>query len=128
MNTPNPKIFIVDDDRAILRLYKMILGQKGYKNIAFAHNGKEAIDKYKNFIKKPEIIIMDHRMPILNGIDAMHQILKMSKTPKVIFASADSSVKEEAISQGAYGFINKPFDIDDLLKKIQTAIGNRLEN
>jgi len=124
----SPKIFIVDDDRAILRLYKMILGQKGFKNVVFAHNGREAIDEYRKFRKKPQIIIMDHRMPILNGIDAMNHILKMNKGPKIIFASADSSVREQAISQGAYDFLNKPFDIQELLKTIQTALNNCLEN
>ena len=119
-----PKIFIVDDDRAILRLYKMILGQKGFKDVAFAHNGKEAIEKYENFRSKPTIIIMDHRMPILNGIDAMNQILRMNQSPKIIFASADSSVREQAISEGAYGFLNKPFDIEDLLETIKRALNN----
>lgn len=119
-----PKIFIVDDDRAILRLYKMILGQKGIKDVAFAHNGKEAIEKYKSFRGKPNIIIMDHRMPILNGIDAMNQILRMNQSPKIVFASADSSVREQAISEGAYGFLNKPFDIEDLLETIQKALEN----
>jgi CheY-like chemotaxis protein len=124
----SPKIFIVDDDRAIIRLYKMILGQKGFNNVVFAHNGREAIEKYEKFRKKPQIIIMDHRMPILNGIDAMKHILKMNKGPKIIFASADSSVRKRAISQGAYDFLNKPFDIDDLLKTIKTALNNGLEN
>ncbi len=58
---------------------------------------------------------MDHRMPVMNGIDAMIEILGSDKNVKIIFASADLTVKEKAISLGATAFLNKPFNIEELV-------------
>ncbi len=63
---------------------------------------------------------MDHRMPVMNGIDAMIEILRSSKNVKIIFASADLTVKGEAISLGATAFLNKPFKIEDLITVLKS--------
>jgi DNA-binding NtrC family response regulator len=122
----NQKILIVDDDRTVLKLYKMILEQKGFQKIEIAHNGKEAVLKYKGFEEKPNIIIMDHRMPLVSGMDAMKKIIKINNkeniSTKIIFASADSTVREQVISLGAYDFISKPFDIEELIVAIKKAL------
>jgi len=103
-------------------LYKMILEDAGYKTINFASNGKEAIEKIRNGLETPDIIIMDHRMPILSGLEAMKEILRFDKSPKIIFASADESVKEEAISMGAVAFLSKPFNIQELYNLIKKVL------
>ena len=70
------KIFIVDDDESLQRLYKLILKEAGFEVIETAINGKEAIEKYNKLEIKPDIILMDHRMPGKNGLDSMVEILK----------------------------------------------------
>ena len=70
------KIFIVDDDESLHRLYKLILKEAGFEVIETAINGKEAIEKYNKLEIKPDIILMDHRMPGKNGLDSMVEILK----------------------------------------------------
>lgn len=85
----------------------------------FSVNGKEAIDKYRSLLEKPDIIIMDHRMPVMNGIDAMVEILRINKNVKIIFVSADATVKEQAISMGATAFLNKPLNIQVLINIIK---------
>lgn len=112
------KILVVDDDRAILRLYKLILEEIGFDTVECADNGREAIKRFKGNDKKPDLVIMDYRMPIMNGIDAMLRISEIEKSVKFIFASADDSVKESALSKGASAFLKKPFDIDKLHKLI----------
>jgi CheY-like chemotaxis protein len=92
--------------------------------VEFSSNGKEAINKYKSLSEKPDIIIMDHRMPVMNGIDAMVEILRINKNVKIIFASADVSVKEQAISMGATAFLNKPLDIQELINVIKKEYYN----
>ena len=87
-----------------------------------ARNGEEAVSMYQQFVEKPSIIIMDHRMPVKNGIDALKEILKIDNSAIVIIASADSSVKKEALSLGAYSFKQKPFDIDYLISNIKKAL------
>jgi YesN/AraC family two-component response regulator len=64
------KIFIVDDDQSLQRLYGLILKEAGFNIIGTAINGKVAVEEYKNFEGKPDIILMDYRMPIKNGLDA----------------------------------------------------------
>jgi two-component system chemotaxis response regulator CheY len=113
------KIFIVDDDQSLQRLYTLILKESGFQIIATAVNGKDALNKYRNLKEKPDIILMDHRMPIKNGLDAMEEILKINKNEKIIFASADITVKEKAITYGATAFLDKPFKMHELLNTIK---------
>ncbi len=94
----------------------------GFQIIGVAKNGQEAVDKFKLFSEKPDIIIMDHRMPIKSGIDATKEIISLGKNPKIIFASADKTVREEALSIGAADFIEKPFDFEELVKKIKEVL------
>jgi len=82
--------------------------------VVFTSNGKEAVEKYNDYAEKPNIIIMDHRMPVMNGIDAMVEILRNDKGVKIVFSSADASLEEQAISMGACAFLKKPFDIQEL--------------
>ncbi|TXT62952.1 MAG: Signal transduction response regulator [Promethearchaeota archaeon] len=118
------KILICDDDHTVLKLYRMILEQKGFKELELAQNGKEAINKYEEAVEKPTIVIMDHRMPLLSGLDAMKIILEKNNRTRIIFASADSTVKNEVLSMGAFAFISKPFDIEELLNSIRSALNS----
>ncbi|MFX1429067.1 MAG: response regulator [Promethearchaeota archaeon] len=118
------KIFVVDDDQSLQRLYSLILKEAGFEIIATAINGKAALEKYNKLKIKPDIILMDHRMPIKNGLDTMAEILKMNKNQKIIFASADISVKEKAKSIGACAFLDKPFKMQQLLLIIQQIVDN----
>ncbi|MFW9901710.1 MAG: response regulator [Candidatus Thorarchaeota archaeon] len=115
-------IFIVDDDQSLQRLYRLILNEAGFEVLDTAINGKDAIDKYNNFKVKPDLILMDHRMPIKNGLDAMIEILEINNQEKIIFASADTTIKEKVISQGACAFLEKPFKMQELLRTIQHII------
>ena len=65
---------------------------------------------------------MDHRMPKKNGIEASKEILEMDKNSKIIFTSADNSVKEEALSIGAFSFKDKPFTVEGLIGDIKNAL------
>ena len=113
------KIFIVDDDQSLQRLYTLILTDAGFEIIATAFNGKSAVEKYNNLKEKPDIVLMDHRMPIKNGLDAMSEILQINNHVKVIFASADISIKQMALKLGACAFLDKPFNMRKLLTIIQ---------
>jgi len=65
---------------------------------------------------------MDHRIPIKNGIDTTKKILEMDKNSKIIFTSADNSIKDEALSLGAVAFIKKPFHWETLIRIIKNAL------
>ena len=94
----------------------------GYEVMGIASNGDEAIKMYKDFNEKPDIVILDYRMPIKNGIDALKEILKIDSHSKVIFASADRTIKKEVFSCGAMGFLDKPFSQQKLVKTVNKCL------
>ncbi len=117
-------ILIVEDDHSLRLLYEKALILKGYNVIGSAKDGEEAVNLYKNFKNKPDIILMDHRMPVKNGIEATKEILANSNEtkPKIIFASADKTIKQIALSIGATSFKDKPFTLERLFKNINKAL------
>ena len=114
-------ILVVEDDLSILHLYKMMLEMEGFDTYS-ANNGEKAVNMFKSFSEKPNIILMDHRIPIKNGIDATKEILAIDYNAKIIFVSAEPSVKNKALSIGAIKFIKKPFSHDYLISSIKTIL------
>lgn len=112
------KIFVVEDDDLIRDIYREILDFMGYEVIGYATNGEEAIDMFKRFPVKPDLTIMDYRLPLKNGLDAMKEILQCDGSCKVIFASADNTIKDKAMESGAIGFIEKPFNFQKIRDEI----------
>ncbi len=100
----------------------MILENSGFQIIGIANNGDEAVKMYKDFSEKPEIILMDHRMPMKNGIETTKEILQISNHSKIIFASADNSIKKLALSIGAISFLEKPFELKQLVNEIRKVL------
>ena len=123
-------ILIVEDDHSLRLLYEKALKLKGYNVIGSAKDGEEAVNLYKDFKNKPEIILMDHRMPVKNGIEATKEILANSSEikPKIIFASADKTIKQTALSIGAISFKDKPFTLEKLFKNINKALNMEYPN
>lgn len=116
------EVFIVDDEPSLQILYREVLVMGGFKVAGIANNGLEAISMFKSFSNKPKVILMDQRMPELSGLEASKIILQVDNRVKIIFLSADNSVKEEAISLGAFLFIDKIFTINELIDAINRAI------
>ncbi len=116
------KVFIVDDEPSIQFFYEQILTISGFKVAGIASNGIEAVSMFNSFSKKPKVILMDQRMPEMSGVEASKLILQIDSRTKIIFLSADDSVKEEALSIGAFTFLEKTFLIAKLIDVINRAI------
>lgn len=112
------RILLVDDERDLLMIYTKLLMMEGHDVVDSASNGKEAITKFSELPIKPDIIIMDYRMPVLDGLVAMKEILKKKPDAKVLFVSAEKRVEKEAFEAGAIGFFTKPTSIRTLLAEI----------
>lgn len=115
-------VMIVDDNPSMCYVYETFFEEMGINVMAITKNGKEALKEYKENPKKPDIIIMDHRMPLMNGIQATEAILEINKNAIIIFASADDTIKEKAKDAGANAFLLKPFklvNLIDIMKKIK---------
>lgn len=113
------KILIVDDETLILELLKIMLSDY---NVIGAVNGREAVEKYKE--SKPDIVFMDIMMPVMDGIEATKEILKIDSEAKVIAVTAYAKTKgKEMLEAGALDIIEKPFDPEDVKNIIKSNLG-----
>jgi CheY-like chemotaxis protein len=71
----------------------------------------------------PDLILMDYRMPTMNGMQAAERILRVRPEVKIIIATADDRVRPEVTSAGLY-FLQKPFSISTLGRMIEEAVGH----
>ena len=115
-------VFVVEDEPSLQFFYKQILTLNGFKLAGIASDGEQAVSMFKSFSVKPSIILMDHRMPIKNGIEASKEILQIDNTAKIIVISAYDSIKETSQSIGASSFINKPFSNKKLINEINRVL------
>lgn len=115
-------VLIVDDEPFIHQLYRDILEFNGFEVVGEAFDGDEAIEVFENMDNKPDVIIMDHRMPNKDGVDTTLHIKTMDADAKIIFASADSSVRNRAIEAGALEFLCKPFQIKELVESLKKFV------
>ncbi len=116
-------IFIVDDEPMLHELYGEILEMSGHDIVADAYDGDEAVEILGTMDKLPDVVLMDHRMPGKDGIETTEELLEINPDLKIIFASADGTVKDDALASGAYDFLSKPFPISDLLDAIEEMVG-----
>lgn len=114
------KILIVDDEKDCCETLKDILETKGY-SVDSVHSGKDAILKVKE--GDIDIILMDIKMPVMNGVEAFKEIKKINPKVVVIMMTAYSveDLIKEALAAGAFGVIRKPLDVDKLLEHLELA-------
>lgn len=117
-------IFIIDDEAILHRLYKDVFAIKGHQVIADAFDGEEAVRKYTDMSPRPEVIILDHRMPNKDGLEAMQEILDIEPGAKIVFISADANVREQALNGGARSFGLKPVTIRHMLDLVEKAVSD----
>ena len=115
------KILLVDDESDVTRILSKRLGRRGY-DCQTAANGQEAVDAMGQFAFG--IIIMDVKMPVMDGMSALQIIHSRWPKTQVILLSghADMQLAVQAMSEGAFGYLMKPVDIDELLFKIEDAV------
>jgi two-component system chemotaxis response regulator CheY len=117
------RILIAEDEESLGELYKVLLAKFGHKVLAVVKSGDEAIEYYEKASPKPDIVILDHRLERMSGIDALKGILRLDPGARVIFASADDSIMEDAIEAGAMDYIGKPFSMQELVEVISQCLG-----
>lgn len=114
-------ILIVDDETNVRKMLETTYMLQGYSTLSAA-DGKAALDLFTR--EKPDVVLMDIRMPILNGLDALKAMRHLnSKIPVVLMTAwAEISTAVEALRCGAFDYVIKPFDLDELLLIIQRAL------
>jgi len=123
MQTPiqKPNILIVDDDQDILKLISMRLTAAGY-NTSMANDGVEAMSAIS--IHRPNLVISDLRMPAMGGMALLEAIHNAHPTLPVIMLTAHGSIPDavRATQRGVFGFLTKPFDSQELLQLVSSAL------
>jgi len=114
-----PLILVVEDNPDMNDFVAEALGRR-YR-VATAFDGEEAVRKYAASPEKPDVIIMDHRMPVMNGVEATKEIIRSKPAQKIIFVSADVLIEKDARDAGAAEFLPKPFRMDDLIEKMRNV-------
>lgn len=116
-------VFLADDHTIVRQgLAKLLEGEPNLRVVGEAENGREAVDKVGEL--KPDIVIMDIAMPMLNGIEATRQIRKACPSTKVIILSMYSHDRyiSELFSLGASGYLLKSSTSTDIINAIHSAL------
>jgi CheY-like chemotaxis protein len=118
-----PSVFCVDDEVYIQDLYVHMLPVGGFDVVGCAYNGKEAVTAYPALRPRPDIVVMDQRMPIMSGVEATTRILAMDPQACVVVISADGTAREKAARAGARAFVQKPFEMRELFTLLRSSMG-----
>lgn len=112
------RVLIVDDTTFMRSTIRRILEKNGIDRIHEAVDGKDAVNKYR--IARPDLVIMDISMPVMDGIAAMHAIKEIDPESNVIICSLQGQRENvmQAIKAGAKSFLVKPIKEDKLMKEI----------
>ena len=115
------KVLLVDDEEEIRTLLGSFLESQGYQ-VVLASDGNEALDLVET--EDPQIIILDLKLPGLNGIEVCKRLKEQEKTRSipVIIITGFGDNKLLSLDVGADDFVNKPFDMADILIRVRSAL------
>ncbi len=116
-------ILLVEDEEFILASTEKVLKGKGY-NVITATDGEEALEIYKEYVGKIDLIFTDHGLPRISGWDAFQKMQIINPNTLCIFASGyiPDELQIEMKKKGVNAFLNKPYDPNDVLKIVQRVL------
>ena len=114
------RVLAVDDEKQITRMLKTSLQSNGY-SVVTAENGVKALEEFT--INKPDLIITDLAMPLMNGLELTQEIRKISSTPIIVLSVRNTdSMKVAALDEGADDYLTKPFSMPELLARVRAQL------
>jgi DNA-binding NtrC family response regulator len=118
------RLLIVDDEPRMCQVLSLLAGRWGYE-VQTANNGKEALEKLEDY--PAELVLSDLKMPIMTGDELLREIRARSPETSVVMMTAHATVRSavDAMKAGAYDYIMKPFDNDELRMVIKRALEHR---
>jgi len=118
------RLLVVDDEPSMREFLEILLAQEGYQ-VATAASGEEGLKIYRQL--EPDLILTDVKMPGMSGLDLIREIHALDASIPIIaitaYASADDAIR--AVREGAYDYLSKPFQIEDLRIIIRNALEAR---
>jgi CheY-like chemotaxis protein len=116
------RIAIVDDEEDLCFVVSMLIRHLGYDIECIAHGGDEIVQAVMDG-KHPDVIIMDYRMPGMNGLQVAEMVLKEMPNVKITIASADDSIRQATLSAGL-SFLPKPFSVSSLARLLENLLSS----
>lgn len=114
----NITVLVIDDEQDILELIEDEFKYQGYDTFG-ASCGNDAIEVLKK--NEVDIVVSDYKMPNGNGMSVLAHVTQMAKKPCFFFVSGQADISSDAAVQaGAKKFFAKPFDLEELIKEIET--------
>lgn len=115
------RILVVDDDASVRKMLSVVLAKEEF-DVVCADNGIKGIEAFRT--TEPDIVLMDIRMPEMNGLQALEEIRTFRREAAVIFMTAHAAVETavKALKLGAFDYLLKPFDLDEVLLLVRRAL------
>ena len=115
------RVLVVDDDISFAESLTDILMAKGYDAVA-VNSGEEALEKIKE--RSFDVVLMDIKMPVMDGIQTFKEIKKLASSTTVIMMTAYSmdDLIHDALKEGAYACIYKPFDPKKIVEMVEEIV------
>lgn len=118
------KILIVDDEKDTGDILAEVLTEEGYQAFS-ALSGRSALNTVKK--KKPDLVLLDIKMPKMDGIEVLEKIKKIDENISVVMITGYGGLKtaREAMRLGAYDYVTKPFDMNFIKAVVRDALSER---
>lgn len=119
-------ILFVEDEELLIEMVSFLLESKGY-TVLCARNGLEAVNVYQTNKQKIALVITDMGLPVMTGTDEFKKLKEINPNVKVVFASGyfELDIKSELLKDGANGFIQKPYEPDNILRVIRQVLDQK---
>jgi len=117
-------VLVADDEVSIRKLYQRELSREGY-SVVFASNAQEAVQRARE--TPPDLVVMDIRMPGMDGIEAMGRILEENDAIPIVINTAYSSYKDSFLSWSAHAYVTKSSDLTELKDTIRQILYGQKE-
>ncbi len=106
------KVLIAEDTDSVRFALRMAMEYLGHEVVGIASDGQEALEKYQRV--HPEVVLMDVRMPRMDGLTCTTLLSQQDPNAKVVILTGGRTSEHEAKQAGARGFVEKPFEIEQL--------------
>jgi CheY-like chemotaxis protein len=122
-NMQRKSILVVDDEPGMRALFSFMLGAKGYE-VRTAGSGDEALQNVKS--SPYDLVFLDVRMPYMNGVEVLRALKQLRPNISVVMMTgyAVEQLLNEAIREGAKGYLRKPFTIEELMSSINGILAS----
>jgi two-component system, OmpR family, KDP operon response regulator KdpE len=120
----DPRVLVVDDDPALLRVVEVALAARGY-SVATVTNGSDALEAASR--NEPDVVILDLGLPDMDGIAVADHLRRRRVPSSIVVLSADGADdrKVRALEEGADDYLTKPFSMSELLARVGVAMRHR---